>query len=219
MSWLAHMTIDAETAFQDGAPDGYAWHQRLWQCFPGEPDRDRDFLTRVDTLDGAFRLWLLSPREPARPPWCLPECFAVKEIAETFLSHQYYAFDLRANAVKCLVQRNDRGERLGRGKRVPLIDPQELRAWIDRKAEQGGFRIVDVRPLEIGPMVKNHFRKKDHAACHASVEFRGILEVTDRLQFKSTYHAGIGSAKAFGFGLLLLSPVNLGLNRSMRDKS
>ncbi len=209
MSWLAHMTIDAETAFQDGVPDSYAWHQRLWQCFPGEPDRDRDFLTRVDMLEGGFRLWLLSPRRPTRPPWCPPECFEVKEIAETFLSHQHYAFDLRANAVKCLVQRNDQGERLRRGKRVPLIDPQELRAWIDRKAEQGGFCIVDDRPLEIGPMVKRHFRKFDHAACHGGVEFRGILEVTDRPQFQTTYYTGIGSAKAFGFGLLLLSPVKL----------
>ena len=38
MSWLACMTIDAETAFAGGVLDSYDWHQRLWQCFPGEPD-------------------------------------------------------------------------------------------------------------------------------------------------------------------------------------
>lgn len=209
MSWLAQMRIDAETACQDGVPDNYAWHQRLWQCFPGEPVRKRDFLTRIDTMDGAFRLWLLSPQQPARPPWCPLECFAVKEIAGTFLSHRHYAFDLRANAVKCLVQRNAQGERVGRGKRVPLIDPQKLREWIGRKAEQGGFRIVEDWPLEIGPSVKNHFRKEEHAACHGGVEFRGVLEITNRVQFQTTYCTGIGSAKAFGFGLLLLSPVTL----------
>jgi CRISPR system Cascade subunit CasE len=213
------MTIDAETAFQDGVPDNYAWHQRLWQCFPGQPDRKRDFLTRIDTLEGAFRLWLLSPRRPDRPTWCPAACFAVKEIAQTFLSHQHYAFDLRTNAVKCLVQRNDRGERMGRGKRVPLTDPKDLRAWMDRKAEQGGFRIVDDRPLDIGPMIKTHFRKHQHAACHGGVEFRGILEVTDRPLFQETYHDGIGSAKAFGFGLLLLSPIILQLNLDNRNES
>ncbi len=209
MSWLACMTIDAETALAGGAMDSYGWHQRVWHCFPGEPDRKRDFLTRIDTLEGAFRLWLLSPSRPTRPDWCPPESFAVREIASSFLSHRYYAFDLRANPVKCLVQRNEQGERKRHGKRVPLIQADELRAWIDRKGQAGGFQIVADKPLEIGPVVKSHFRKKEDAACHGGVQFRGVLEVTDRTKFTETYYAGVGSAKGFGFGLLLLAPVNL----------
>ena len=209
MTWLTRMEIDAETAFHCGVLDSYGWHQRLWQCFPGEPDRKRDFLTRIDMMEGAFRLWLLSPRRPSCPDWCPPECFALKGIGESFLSHRYYAFDLRANAVKRLVQRNEQGERKRHGKRVPLIRSDELRDWIDRKGQQGGFRIVTDRPLEIGPMVKSHFRKKEQAACHGGVEFRGVIEVVDHVQFKGTYYTGIGSAKGFGFGLLLLAPVNL----------
>ena len=95
------------------------------------------------------------------------------------------------------------------GKRVPLIDPDELRAWIVRKGEAGGFRIIEDKPIEIGPVVKSHFRKKDHAACHGGVQFRGILEVIDRDTFVKTYRSGVGSAKGFGFGLLLLAPVNM----------
>lgn len=209
MSWLACIDIDAETAFVGGAVDSYDWHQRFWHCFPGQPDRKRDFLTRVDTLEGAFRLWVLSPSKPSRPDWCPSESFALKEIAPSFLSHRYYAFDLRANPSKCLVQRNERGERMKNGKRVPLIEPDELRAWIVRKGEAGGFRIIEDKPIEIGPVVKSHFRKKDHAACHGGVQFRGILEVVDRDTFVKTYHSGVGSAKGFGFGLLLLAPINL----------
>ncbi|MFC1596567.1 type I-E CRISPR-associated protein Cas6/Cse3/CasE [Planctomycetota bacterium] len=209
MSWLARIDIDAQTAFADSVPDSYGWHQRLWSCFRGQPDRKRDFLTRIDTLEGAYRLWLLSPCRPACPEWCPPECFAAKEIAESFLSHRHYVFNLRANAVKCLVQRNEQGERKSRGKRVALVKPDELRAWIERKGELGGFRIVADRPLDIGPMVKCHFRKKEQAACHGGVEFRGVLEVTDHEKFKGTYYNGIGRAKGFGFGLLLLAPVNL----------
>lgn len=208
MSWLTCINIDAETALQAGIPDNYGWHRLLWQCFSDAPKRKRDFLTRIDTLERAFRLWLMSPHRPVCPDWCPPENFAVKEIAESFLSHRYYAFDLRANPVKCLVQRNEQGERVGRGKRVPLIDPHDLRDWIDRKAREGGFRILDDYPLEIGPMVKRHFRKNQQAACHGGVEFRGTLEVVNREEFKITYYTGIGSAKAFGFGLLLLAPVN-----------
>ena len=209
MSWLAYIEIDAETAFAEGVPDSYAWHQRMWSCFPKQPDRKRDFLTRIDNLEGGFRLWLLSPSLPSCPPWCPPDRFAVKEIASSFLSHQYYAFNLRANPVKCLVQRNEQGDRRGRGKRVPLTKHDDLRVWLDRKGAQGGFRIVADRPLDISPMVHSYFRKRDHTAFHGGVEFRGFLEVTDSTQFYKTYYAGVGSAKAFGFGMLLLAPTNL----------
>jgi CRISPR system Cascade subunit CasE len=203
------MEIDTETAFAIGVLDSYDWHQRLWHCFPGEPDRKRDFLTRVDTLERSFRLWILSPSRPTCPRWCMPDGFCVREIAPSFLSHRYYAFDLRANPVKCLVQRNEKGERSRHGKRVPLVQPDELRDWIDRKGQAGGFRIAVDKPLEIGPVAKSHFRKKEQAACHGGVQFRGLLEVTDPKKFTETYYAGVGSGKGFGFGMLLLAPVNL----------
>ena len=104
---------------------------------------------------------------------------------------------------------------------MPLVKPDELRAWLVRKAEvrsrdtetglyvPGGFRIVEEKLLEISPMVESHFRKKGQAGYHGGVQFRGVLEVTDREKFIESYQSGIGSAKGFGFGLLLLAPVNL----------
>ena len=92
---------------------------------------------------------------------------------------------------------------------------KELHAWIDHKAVAGGFRIVEKKPLEISPMVESYFRKKDkksgkeQAAYHGGVQFRGTLEVTNRERFVETYQSGIGSAKSFGFGMLLLAPINL----------
>lgn len=228
MSWLARMEIDAESSITAGILDSYAWHKRLWECFPGIPDSGRDFLTRIDLLEGACRIWLLTRKRPVRPAWCPPEYFALKEIAPSFLSHRYYAFDLRANPVKTLVQRGANGETIRHengkrkhGKRVPLVKPEELRAWLLRKGSArsrdkdtgldvpGGFRILEERPLEISPMVESFFRKKGQSGYHGGVQFRGTLEVTDSAQFIETYHAGIGSAKGFGFGMLLLAPVSL----------
>jgi CRISPR-associated protein Cas6/Cse3/CasE subtype I-E len=40
------------------------------------------------------------------------------------------------------------------------------------------------------------------------IEFRGVLEVTDRARFFQTFRSGVGSAKAFGFGLLVLAPIS-----------
>jgi CRISPR system Cascade subunit CasE len=228
MNWLARLEVDADIACAQGIVDSYAWHKRLWECYPGATDAKRDFLSRIDMLEGAFRLWVLSRRKPVRPHWCPPDGFAVKEIASSFLSHLYYAFDLRANPVKAVVQKDSCGEplllpngKLKRGKRVPLIKPDELRAWLLQKGNvrcrdqvtgldvTGGFRIVEERPLEISPMVEGHFRKKEHSGYHGGVHFRGTLEVTDREKFIETYQSGIGSAKGFGFGLLLLAPINL----------
>ena len=227
MSWLARIDVDMESVRANGiAGDIYSWHKGLWKCFPGEPEAKRDFLTRIDQLEGAFRLWVLAKRKPESPAWCSPEGFALKEISEAFLSHRYYAFDLKANPVKKVVQRGDNGETLFRanrkrktGKRVPLVKQDELRAWLDRKGKvrckekgagvdiPGGFRILEERPLEISPMVESHFRKGKDKGYHGGVQFRGILEVTDPVHFTETYYSGIGSAKGFGFGLLLLAPI------------
>lgn len=226
MNWLARLDIEADVARDEGIFDNYLWHKKLWECFPGIPGDKRNFLTRIDTLEGAYRLWILAERKPVCPKWCQTERFALNSIAESFLSHRYYAFDLRANPTKCVVQRGPAGETLRRangkrthGKRVPLVNPDELRDWLARKGYvrcsengmdvPGGFCIVDSKPLEISPMVENHFRKKDQAAFHGGVQFRGTLEVTDREAFIESYYRGIGSAKGFGFGLLLLAPINL----------
>lgn len=228
MSWLARLEVDAETTCAESIFDSYAWHKKLWECFPNTPDEKRNFLTRIDQLEGAFRLWILSERKPVRPQWCPSEDFALKEIASSFLSHRYYAFDLKANPVKTIVQRGPNGETLLKpdgkrkcGKRVPLVKPEELRAWLIQKGKircldqtprleiPGGFRIVEERPLEISPMVESHFRKKGQAGYHGGVQFKGILEVTDREAFADTYKSGVGSAKGFGFGMLLLAPVKL----------
>ena len=229
MNWLARLEIDTRIARDKKIFDSYAWHKRLWEeCFPNAPDVERDFLTRIDQLEGSFRIWILAARKPVRPQWCPLDGFALKEIVPTFLTHKYYAFDLRANPVKTIVQRGANGETLFRpngkrksGKRVPLVKPEELRAWLMHKGEvrcidkdtgqdvPGGFRIVGDKPLEISPMVESHFRKKGQTGYHGGVQFRGILEVTDQEKFIETYKAGIGSAKSFGFGLLLLAPIKL----------
>lgn len=229
MNWLARLDVDAQTAFTHRIFDNYAWHKRIWEdCFERAPDAKRDFLTRIDHLEKTFRVWVLAKKKPVQPPWCLAEHFSVKEVSPSFLSHRYYAFDLRANPTKCVDQQDANGNivlrgngKRTKGKRIPIVKPEELRAWLLRKGQirrydekerveiPGGFRIVEERTFEISPMVENHFRRKEDSAYHGGVHFRGILEVTDRERFIETYHSGIGSAKGFGFGLFLLAPINL----------
>lgn len=228
MHWITKIEMDIDDALSMGVRDSYSWHQKVWDFFPGRPIAKRDFLTRFDHGEEFWRIWIVSEVRPQKPDWCAEDTFALKEISPEFFKHRHYTFDLLANPVKSLVQKDEQGKPLldkkgkrKRGKRVPIIKQDELRNWLIRKTEvraqdpvtgepiTSGVRIVKEHPLEISPMQQRHFRKKEHAGYHGGVQFRGVLEVTDRNQFMATYKAGIGSAKGFGFGLLLLAPVQL----------
>jgi len=239
MSWLARLEVDTKTARSQGISGNiYTWHKKLWECYPDVPEAKRDFLTRIDQLEGLYRFWIVAKRKPICPQWCPSTGFALKEINPLFLTYRYYAFDVRANPTKCIVQRGPNGETLYKvgpdgeilhradgkpkrkhGKRIPVVKPEELHAWLVGKGKvrclengkemPGGFRILEDKPLEISPMVENHFRKKGQSGYHGGVQFCGTLEVTSREDFIKTYEYGIGGAKSFGFGLLLLAPVRI----------
>lgn len=207
MTWLTRIQIDFETAAQCKLRDNYAWHQAMWEAFPGRADEKRSFLFRVDTRDGGPEVLLLSREQPSRPAWCSVECWSIKEIRPEFFAHRYYRFDLRANATRKVAKLNSSGERSKNGRRAVISDEKELRDWIGRKGEQGRFQVLDRPPLIIDPRTDYHFRKANTAGLHVGVRFRGAIEVRDAERFRETFQTGIGSAKAFGFGLLLLQPI------------
>ena len=57
------------------------------------------------------------------------------------------------------------------------------------------------------PRGRECFHKPGTHGLHAAVELQGVLEVTDPAQFRDTFRRGLGPAKAFGFGLLVLAPL------------
>ena len=211
MSHLTKIELSIATLEKIGAMDNYSWHQAIWQCFPGKPEGKRDFLTRIDELDGMTRIFILSPGRPRKPDWCPDEAFNVKELARTFLTHGRYAFDLKANPTKREVMKGPDGEILKekgkRGRRVFLRKADELQGWLERKGEANGFILSDEAPLEIRPATEHRFKARGNEGLHGGVQFRGILEVANTSKFIEGYHAGIGTAKGFGFGLLLVKPV------------
>lgn len=187
--------------------DTYDWHQRVWQAFAGRDGAERDFLIRVDRKEEAYRVLMLSRTVPAKPDWCPTDCFGTKEIPDAFFSHPQYQFSLLANPTKKLRADNPDGSRKKNGRRVPLSTREDLVAWFQRKAEAGGFR-VNPDSLRTIPRGREFFHKdaRSHGT-HTAVEFRGELTVTNPVVFRATVANGIGSAKAFGFGLLVLAPV------------
>ena len=203
MSFLTQALIDAEDAARLALRDTYDWHQLVWRAFPGRDGQPRDFLTRLDRpqREPTFRLLIVSPRHPVRPPdWPQgTDAWQTREIAPSFFAHRRYRFQLRANPTK--------RENVSR-KRMPLLTPEEQRAWLQRKATTAGFT-VDEESLRTVPEGRSWFRieKQDRRGIHHAVEFEGVLSVADPALFQLAFARGIGSAKGFGFGLLALAPI------------
>lgn len=118
------------------------------------------------------------------------------ELAKVLSAGQTLAFRLRANPTV----KKDRPDKK-QGRRVAIRDETDQLKWLKRKAEQGGFRILQVYSN------KDEFLQDEvHKLGLFSVQFDGFLQVTDPLKLVGTIASGIGSAKGFGFGLLSLAP-------------
>lgn len=155
---------------------------------------DWSFLVSDDT-NGYLRL--SDPFDEENP--------TVKARQLTFQPGQMLQFRLRANPTKRLsAARGDKGKRVG------IYESQEQLAWLQRKVEKGGGRLLTAQSS------RDEKIKLEGAVSHGeerhklelfSVQFDGILQVTDPAAFLTAIQAGIGSGKAFGFGLLSVAPV------------
>lgn len=103
------------------------------------------------------------------------------------------------------------------GKRHALYNEKEQRRWLEtkgtgcvgKKRPSHGFEILDV-DIQKGNNQQSHINRDNgekHNVTIHSVQFDGILQVTDPAAFLTAIQAGIGSGKAFGFGLLSVAPV------------
>jgi CRISPR system Cascade subunit CasE len=205
MTHLTQLTLDFAIAARLRLRDCYDWHQAVWKAFPGRDGERRDFLTRLDRRRDGFRLLIVSPNEPTRPDWCPHESWQSKPIPETYFRRRRYAFQLAANPTKKVTKLGPDGQPTKNGRRVPLSIRDELVGWISRKGEQSGFA-VDTDSLRSFSRGREYFEKNGILGMHSAVEFQGVLNVTDPGKFHESFTRGIGSAKAFGFGLLVIAP-------------
>lgn len=174
----------------------YAWHAELCKAFR-EPEDKSPFLFRFDDEHESVRVHVLSERAPQIQTWGQWE---LKEIADSFLEYHSYHFKLKANPTK---RRPD--DKTRSRKRFGIYNDKELKEWIVRKAIQHGF-VIDPDTLQISKPTDQYFVRNQIRGKHVSVDFNGLLKVSDRDVFIKAFKMGIGSAKAFGFGLLMLVP-------------
>lgn len=197
----------------------YRIHQRLCMAFdgrmPGPEARDRSwFLFRLEgpvrtSVGMRPRLLVQSHIEPdweaafRNAPFLICEDPRVRTYHPDHKAGDVLRFRLRVNPT---VKRN--------GKRLGITQTEDQRAWLERKAGEGGFRLVDDRIVSTGWQYSRRSKyldtetDKDPRRTHLAVNFEGLLKVADAGKFGTTLETGIGSAKAFGFGLLSVAPVS-----------
>ena len=182
--------------------DAYTRYQMLTEAFPVTHKNPRPFLTRVDRHGDSFNALILSPEPPKPQPW---GHWATKPVAENFFQHERYRFSLRANPTKVRVVRDTEGNRRKHGRRTGIFDSVQLRHWITRKLRQAGS---EPETVFFGPPVRETFWRKGAIITLVRVDFYGILRVVDRPRFVTAAANGLGRARAFGFGMLLLAPLS-----------
>lgn len=195
-TFLSQTCVRWAWALKQGLGDPYTLHQWIWDVLPDDPDARRDFLFRSDIKDGVLRILLLSERMPSQHgavEW------KTTEVSGTFLGHGVYRFQLRANPTF---------RRASDHKRLAIFDEVKIHEWFTRKFADAG---CELQELETTAPKKLHFRKSAgaHLGTVYSVDTSGILIVRDESRFRAAFDAGIGPAKGFGFGLLLLQPIQL----------
>lgn len=216
----------------------YRVHQRLCMAFPSasrkvedvdflkpfKPDEfgngqihvkravNSGFLFRVDPLPNGRTVIIV--QSAAEPDWeyafhnakyLLAAPPEVKPFEPHFLTGQCLRFRLAANPTRRLSRNSPDAREESVGKRVP-VPTDRLTEWLNRRAESSGFIIKrDATTLQSGHI---YMKKIGDGQRLRSVLFDGLLRVTDADAFRQTLVRGIGSGKAFGFGLLSVAPAD-----------
>ncbi len=201
-------------------------HERL------TPRSKFDVLHRLDVDYRSGRAVLLV-QSTVKPEWAnlrdnflaedIEESLAVKSIGESYAQIETglnLLFRLRANPTKRIgksdAEAKPKFKESEKGKirrRVELRTDEEKIAWLKRKGEDAGFRLADVKVKEVENAVavaqgKINFSKSPNSPqlTFGAVVYEGVLQVTDADKFREAMQSGIGTGKAYGFGLMSVAP-------------
>jgi CRISPR system Cascade subunit CasE len=206
--FLSKLTLDPlDRNVRRDVRNAYDLHRTVLRAFPDAADGGPGkVLFRLEPGRAGEPVVLVQSEK--EPRWDrLPAGYAVidgpKSLADVaFRVGQRLRFRLRANPTK-RVRAVAGGESSFVGKRVGLVHEADQEAWLRRKADAGGFRILGVRTV---PESEGRAWKPGFDLAFVAVRFDGLLEVADPAAFRHTLVAGVGSAKGLGFGLLSVAP-------------
>lgn len=186
--------------------DFYANHQLVYMAFPSKAIATAArVLFRFD-LEGDYGY--LYVQSKVQPDWSrLPEAirkYVSGPVPLVIPQAEQFRFRLLAKPS----WRPARGNANRKQTRITLKKESNQIAWLKRKGAKNGFKIVSCRLLErVWSDTKTNERLPNgNPKPLYAVQFDGILQVTDREKLLDAVANGIGPQKAYGFGLLSLTP-------------
>ena len=193
--------------------DVYDLHQLLWRAY--EEDDERPFLFRADVIrteSGSRVKVLVQAVTEARWSALGDRLVSAEQGFHELTLHagEQLRFFLRASPTVRRKGRSDpmfadldtKAFRALRGRRVALVRDEDRLQWLERKAVASGVKVLGVRTSNARPW---RWARRGNSARHDGVDFEGHLEIEDPELLATAVVTGIGTAKAFGFGLLSLA--------------
>lgn len=194
----------------DAVRNPYDIHRNLWRLFPGEARETRasgdearqGFLFRIEAQNTGRPARLLVQSRSAPAPAEGLNLLGSKAFSPAPSNGQRLAFVLTANPVKTITdaQRESKPGKQSEKCRVPLITEEDQRHWLARKLAD----VAELESVELLPHAPLYFRKGSRAGKLATCTFEGVLRVTAAESLARLLENGVGPAKAFGCGLLLV---------------
>lgn len=194
---------------------GYHLHQALWNLFENDPKTERDFLYRQEQGDRAPTFLLLSKREPADRDGCW--IIETKPYQPRIQVGDRLGFSVRINPVVARRDKNgkqhrhdvvmDRKKALQETGRKPSqaeVVQEAIEEWFAARATRSGFELTDSGVLAESYQQHRLSRGKGNPIQFSTVDCTGQLTVADSETFLAVAMNGMGPAKAFGCGLLLI---------------
>ncbi|MCO5383533.1 MAG: type I-E CRISPR-associated protein Cas6/Cse3/CasE [Methanosarcina barkeri] len=198
----------------------YEVHRLVWTLFPVDPDKNRDFLYRQEENNRLPTFYVVSEREPEKQE----EIWQTKSMSYNPLlcEGDRLSFILRVNPVvtkqdldgshhrhdvimEAKTKLKEEGVPRDKWPSDTEIVQDEGFKWLEKKGQQNGFSIKKEFIRADGYMQQKFYKPNGKQLINIStIDFNGILTVTDPELLKKALFKGIGPAKGFGCGLMMV---------------
>lgn len=198
--------------------DPHHLHQTVMRAFPSVMDPEVEAraywgaLHRLEIERRTGRV-MLYVQSQAEPDWSFlsaedlvqdgipnPAYKPVGQVFERLRAGRILRFRLRANPTRKIETKSGPDGQRRNGRRVPIEGVEGLTHWLQRKAEQHGFDLLQMTIAASG--ASELARSYSTGRTFQGALFEGRLVVRDPALFREALVKGIGSGKAFGYGLL-----------------
>jgi CRISPR system Cascade subunit CasE len=195
----------------------YDYYQLIWQFFNSD-EAKRPFLYRLEINSRGYYFYTLSRQFPIAisTDWKI----TAKNYQPILEVGDRFQFQVRVNPVIC---RKDESNK--RGKRHDVVMDAKMQArfqnqcisqsilmhhaaqkWLQSRCSQYGFSFDPSQLIVDSYDIHRFFKKKKHKneISISTLDLRGELIVENKELFKEALTQGIGPAKGFGCGLLMI---------------